>query len=83
MKTVMVMAQAIPGMTLNPSDFQGRVASLFSPFRRFDAKGGEVVLLGLLRDLHGWEQAYAFTISLACSHLSYFHLNNLLCYLCV
>ena len=66
----MAMVQTIPGMMLSPSDPQGRVASLFSLFLRFDVKGGEVVLLGLLRDLHGWEQAYAFTISLACSHFN-------------
>ena len=31
----------------------GRVASLFSLFGVFDAKGGEVVLLGVSRDLLG------------------------------
>jgi hypothetical protein len=46
--------------------YLGRSIALF-PFWRFDAKGGEVVLLGLsVWDLHGFRaQAYAFTILIA------------------
>jgi hypothetical protein len=40
-------------------DSSGRVASLFSLFWCLDAKGGEVVLLGVLRDLHGWKHKLA------------------------
>ena len=55
MVTLSLKARMVPSVALSPSDPQGRVASLFSLFGVFDAKGGEVVLLGsILGDLHGW-----------------------------
>jgi hypothetical protein len=40
--------------TMTLCEFLGRVASLFSPFWCLDAKGGEVVLVGLLAGICIW-----------------------------
>ena len=52
--------------------FRG-VSIALLPFWRFDAKGGEVVLLGCLRDLHGLsrEPVLAFDLFLLANSLVY------------
>ena len=51
----------------------GPLVMLFSPFWCLGAKGGEVVLLGSLRDLHGLDTSMCFYHFIA--------LVSLLCYL--
>jgi hypothetical protein len=54
MLPVMTMLTAPTTLMTGRIDSSGRVASLFSLFWCLDAKGGEVVLLGISQDLHGW-----------------------------
>jgi hypothetical protein len=66
MMTVPTMLTAQTTLMTGRSDFSGACSIALLPFWCLDAKGGEVVLLGISRDLHGWgTQACAFIIPLA------------------
>ena len=55
-----------------PSDLQWVVSIAFLPFWCFDAKGGEMVLVGYSWDLHGSGTSICFYLFLrACVHLSF------------
>ena len=65
-----------------PSDLLGVVSIALFPFWRFDAKGGEVVLLGSHRDLHGSDTTMlVYHFFEACVYLSLL-LNLFAFYLC-
>ena len=64
----------------------GRLSIALVPFWRFDAKGGEVVLVGLLRDLQGCGHKhfellicvlYAYAM-----YLTFLHCYDYYCKLC-
>ena len=67
----------LPMIPLARCDSQGRVVMLFFPFWRFDAKGGEGVLLGISDGIcmgkHKCICVYHFIGT--CAHLSFALLN--------
>ena len=74
---MMMMMEMPPRRT--PSNLHGIVSIAFLPFWCFDAKGGEMVLVGYPRDLHGSGTSICFYHFLrACVHLSFVVLNLVL-----